>query len=169
MRLHKLKLGTIVMKIFLVLLLTALDCLAQNEKVTVVATNFITAAPNLRVLNGRLYNTEFDPNWTDVAGEVADISGKGDILVSNMENQTYFILKNYSEFKALSAQISAKALFVGTNNWSEELSGMFPAYDCGQPHRVLIITTNYVSPKIKNPLFKPPHPLPPPVTHPWES
>jgi hypothetical protein len=157
------------MKILLLLLLSALGCLAQNDRIPVVATNFVTAGPNYRVFNGRLYNTEFSSNWTDVAGVVVDVSDEENILVSNAEKQTCFILKNYTDFRARAAQISTKAICFGTNNWNGELGGIYPAYDCGQPHRVLIVTTNYVSPKTQKPAVKASSSAPPVVTRPWES
>lgn len=131
----------------LLLTVSALACRAQADSpAVVITTNLVTADANFRQVNGRLYNTKFSMSWSDMDGIVTDLSDDGGVLVSNTETGYLFILRNYADLNAVGVGVSAKALLVGTNDWFGKSGGKYPTYDCGQPYRVLVVTTNRIPP-----------------------
>ena len=77
------------MKTLLILIVSAIGCFAQTNKITVLTTNILTAAPNFREVNGQLYNSSFSKLWKVQCGKIADVQQSGIVLQTFTTNNVY--------------------------------------------------------------------------------
>lgn len=124
-------------------------------KAQVAATNLITAAPNFREVDGKLYNIEKSVLWMDFSGRVYGVAsniiiiGRGYIgrldshesLVEgvNLVQGRKVAIRNCTNGIAVGDQIKGRAMKVGV--WDNSGS-VLQLWDCGLPHRVAVLKTN---------------------------
>jgi hypothetical protein len=130
-----------------IVFLAGLSTQAQTNR-PVIVTNWITAAPNFREVNGQLYNIDRSQKWEDFNRcEVIHVSGNLILLDSTGYGQKKsFLLKNYpkEKFPAAGQIISVRALFVGTQEYPE-FRNTYELYDYGTPHRIMVVVTNPIT------------------------
>ncbi len=144
--------------LFLIVTGVLITCAAHCQTVT----NWVTAAPNFREVNGQLYNVQRSALFHEIKGVcistrtntigVSTIDETETVKESNLEllrlglktgNDFYWhgqaiVLLNYPD-ATIGARISGYAMRVGTTNLPH---GAYELWDYGTPHHIAVITTN---------------------------
>ena len=126
-------------------------------------TNWITAAPQFREVDGQLYNTQKSIKFEPMVGTIVDVSGNVTVLrqehlkvvdaylrTANTIQYEDFVVTNFPV--ALQPTVGAQIYFqsrtnavlamrVGTINYNGQILKL---YDYGTPHRVAVVTTNSI-------------------------
>lgn len=132
---------------------------AQNRPLVIV-TNRVMAAPNIRVVNGKAYNTTNSQVWKDINFEIEQVLGAEKICLATKLQQRGrdvwssawlpdkpIALTNYVATNAAAGNnIRLRAMRTGIYN-----AGVKPIelWDAGQPLLYQTITTNRVMAKAK--------------------
>lgn len=113
-------------------------------------TNYVTAAPTFREVNGQLYNIEASRVWHRVAGKVKSVQNGGLLVFApqgNTGNVERCFVVNYEDKTgngvANGDWIETPCMRAGvTNVLYRGNPETFELWDCGKPHVVAVITTN---------------------------
>jgi hypothetical protein len=127
------------MKLFTAILFyTATIQAAETNVVSVVVTNRVRAVEWYRDVDGKLYNTQKSQVWHLISGKVATAENGG--LIVELQDQNIF-LKNYSAKIADGKPVNVRAMEAGVTN----VEGFtLHVWDCGTPHFVSMVKTNFV-------------------------
>lgn len=136
------------------LLLSAVPLSAQTNFVLVFKTNYLTAVPWYRDVDGQLYNTRYSLRFQHIIASV-ESNYEGSLMIgwntngaaaTNFEKEV--LLLNYPTNGVTNGQkLNIRALPVDLTN----ISGKeFEIWDYGKPHVVEMVTTNKVFKPIKN-------------------
>lgn len=135
---------------------------AQKNTGPTTSTNWITESPEIREVNGQLYNNRRDHHWETIGGDiVAVLTDKIVVQTVTKTPAAYganeygqrivtafkkipglkFVVQNYREKDAaVGESIWVKAIRNGVTNYNGEVLEL---WDCGKPHKVMVITTNF--------------------------
>lgn len=136
------------------LLLSAVPLSAQTNFVLVFKTNYLTAVPWYREVDGQLYNTRYSLKFQHIIA-IVETNYEGSLMVgwntngaaaTNFEKEV--LLLNYPTNGVTNGQkLNIRALPVDLTN----ISGKeFEIWDFGKPHVVEMVTSNKVFKPIKN-------------------
>ena len=125
---------------------------AQTNTPT-IRTNYVLADSNFREVGGKVYNVQKSSLFDLRSGSIQDIKGD-DVLLdgmsSTLERGHIIILKNYVGEKTHYLKVAARAMKVGIETWNgSRLGGRFQVWDCGTPHYVAVVVTNWPNGKPK--------------------
>lgn len=94
------------------------------------------APPEYRSVNGKVYDSNHNPDWNSLSGQIEDISGS-ELLISLYSNGSWVIVKNFTGVKAIDKLIQIRAMRAGTEEWSGSMktgNGVYEVWDCGIPY-----------------------------------
>jgi hypothetical protein len=156
--------------IFLAVLCSVIRIQAQTNLTSVLTTNFVTAAPFFREVNGQLYNTSRSSLWKLLKGRCAwvhtnyvafytiipDFGNAGDqpgwngwdgspyikVQIGEHEDGSIFLVRNFpTNLLNSSLTQSFRVFHIGI---VQNTDGQpFDVWDYGKPHVVSIVGTNY--------------------------
>lgn len=140
----------------LLALVSAAEVAAQTNAVrTEVTTNYMTAAPNFRVVDDQLYNVERSSRWYQFEGECMRVTNGVVIRLSNVLGPVgnagpgqWVCIRNYptNYLPAIGQKLSGKAMRIGTVNIG---TATLELWDYGTPNVVGVLVTNRVEIGVK--------------------
>jgi hypothetical protein len=126
---------------------------ADTNRLQVLTTNIVYSVPWFRDVNGRLYNTQRSTNFIQIKGSVSEVFSNSVLVFWQRQywtvtgypadsEQKDVIVINYSPPDiAVGQLIYLQAMRIGTTNFDGQ---RIELYDYGTPHKVEIVTTNFV-------------------------
>ena len=138
-------------------------CLAIPAGAQTVTTNWVEAPPNLREVNGKLYNIEKSTNWIPYyGGRCLEVLDDGILVETGPEGNPYVGGRDLSTLPRVPGGITVFLKNYPTNfpaaigdhtKWGKVMSvgvelhegQRVQTYDWGLPHRIAIIKTNAVT------------------------
>ena len=115
---------------------------AQTNIAPVISTNWVTAAPSFREIDGKPYNTELSTNFVYFMGEVWSVETNAIVIHKRLFGDNYIFITNYPAAlqPACGLMVSGKAMYRGTISFRDDVIQL---WDYGTPHHVMVVTTNY--------------------------